>query len=408
MGNVVVGAGGEGALIEPQDETGVALQEAADLCGVLVGPQGAGAVDEQAAGGDEVGGLGEKGSLEREEAGEGVGGLVEAGFGSAGEDAGVGTGHVEEDAVVGDGLGGQLGGDSDVDELAGVEEVLETLAASGVGVYGVDVACGTEEVAEVKGFGAVSAAAVEEALVGLDVEQGGDGCGGGVLDLGEAAFGEGSEVLATGGLKDDQAGLGVGAAGGDWGWERGEGGGEIGESVVGVEADDGGGREVGMCGDGGGGFGAEFGDESGGDGAGQPVAEFPLFWQGQRGGDVGSRLAGEVAEDGVDHSGGFGPAEAAALLDGLVDGDGRGDVGEAGELPGGEDEDFLDEGVDGFEGAARVVCDAPAEGEQALDSADVEGFCEGGVGVGVCGGGRVRAWDEAGLPAGEVGVVETE
>jgi len=235
--------------------------------------------------------------------------------------------------------------------------------------------------------------------------EGGGGCG--VLDLGQAGAGEGGEVVAAGVLGDDHAQLGVWEEGG-WGIEGGEGGGEVVDGYTGEEPQEQGRGEVGVGGDGLGGGGVELGEEGEGEGGGDSVADFPELGEGEVVTRWGwGRLSGEVAEDGVDKWGGAAAGEAAALFDGLVDGDGGGDIVHAGELPGGQDEDLLDEFVDGVERLAGVVGNAVAQGEEGLDAADVQDFDEGGVAGGGFGVGW-RAGDEVGTPAGEASAVEAE
>jgi hypothetical protein len=212
--------GGEGFALELEDEAGVVLEEALDGLGVFFVPDGTGGIDEQAAGADEVGGVGEDVVLEFAEGVEVAFGLVVAGFGSTGEDAGVGAGDVGEDAVVaiGEEVGLDIGRpagleDVEVGEAALVGEGAEGLAAAGVDVDGVDAAGGACEIGELDGLGTDTCAAVEDGHTGGDVSELGDEGGGGVLRLGEALEGPLREEGLAGVVGDEDPCLFVGSEG---------------------------------------------------------------------------------------------------------------------------------------------------------------------------------------------------
>jgi hypothetical protein len=149
------------------------------------------------------------------------------------------------------------------------------------------------------------------------------------------------------------------------------------------------------------GGGAQERDESFPEVEGDRVGEFGVVV-----GDGWRGLAAEVSQDGVDEGGGVAAAEAAALFDGLVNGDGGGDLVHAGELVGGQQQDFLDEGVEGAPGPAGVVDDAVAEGEEVFDDADVKGLDEAGGVLGVEVGELGAGGEEVGFEVGKMCAVE--
>src|SRR5947208_3541711 len=102
MGRVGVKAG-QGGLIMEQLEIGMLLEEGVDAVTVFFRPDAAGAVDEETAGAEERGGVGEDAVLELGKGGEGGGGLGVARLGAAGEHTAVGARNVSEDSVEGTG-----------------------------------------------------------------------------------------------------------------------------------------------------------------------------------------------------------------------------------------------------------------------------------------------------------------
>lgn len=335
--------GGEGEAAVEEGEVGVTGEEGLDLEGVFLGLDGAGGVDESAAGGEEGGAGLEDLGLEVDGAAEAGRGPGPAGVGAAAKDAGVGAGDVEEDAVegaAGEVLRGEGGKFDAVEEVATAEGVAEGLGTVWVGLVGDKagaVGPGGEAGGDLGGLAAGRGAGIEDALAGAEVEEVDGVPSGGVL-RDEAAFGKAGESVEAGAVGDNEevGVVGVGLATG----RRGEG----------RQGPEDGARGLGEgFGDGGGAVGAEVAKPTCPEGLGEVEAD--VGGLGGEFGDEGVAFALESAEDGVDEGGG-------AFADGLGGLDGLGEGGVVGHA---EDEELR--GADeerGPEFTLRHPLDAPA------------------------------------------------
>lgn len=335
--------GGEGEAAVEEGEIGVAGEEGLELEGVFLGFDGAGGVDKSAAGGEEGGAGFEDLGLEVGGAAEAGRGPSPAGVGAAAEDAGVGAGNVEEDAVegaAGEVLSGERGEFDAVEETATAEGVAEGFGAVGVGFVGDEASAvgpGREAGGDLGGLATGGGAGIEDALAGAEVEKVDGVAGGGVL-RDKVAFGETGKGIEAGAVGDNEkvGVVGVGFATGRWGegWEGPEDGARgLGKSL----------------GDGDGAVGAKVAEPTRPESLGQIEADV-----GGLGGELGGEgvaFALEAAEDGVDEGGG-------AFADGFGGLDGLGDGGVVGHT---EDEELRradEEGGPKF--ALRHPFDAPA------------------------------------------------
>lgn len=336
--------GGEGEAAVEEGEIGVAGEEGLELEGVFLGFDGAGGVDESAAGGEEGGAGFEDLGLEVGGAAEAGRGPGPAGVGAAAEDAGVGAGNVEEDAVegaAGEVLSGERGEFDAVEETATAEGVAEGLGAVGVGLVGDEagaVGPGGEAGGDLGGLATGGGAGIEDALAGAEVEEVDGVAGGGVL-RDKVAFGETGKGIEAGAVGDDEevGVVGVGFATGRWGegWEGPEDGARgFGEGF----------------GDGCGAVGAEVAEPACPEGLGQIESDVGGL-TGKVGGE-GVAFALEAAQDGVDEGGG-------AFADGFGGLDGLGQGGMVGHA---EDEELRradEEGGPKF--ALRHALNTPAD-----------------------------------------------
>jgi hypothetical protein len=120
----------------------------------------------------------------------------------------------------------------------------------------------------------------------------------------------------------------------------------------------------------------------------------------------GGRLAGELAEDGVDHSGGMGVAGGADQLDRFAEGGVGGDAVEVLELEGSHTEGGGDRGGEGLVGALEEGVHASVEGDLPAEDAKDEGGGEVAVGLGE--GGHAGTVEEVVGVGGGVGHAEED
>ena len=193
------GVGNEGAVAGGEEgpegiraldgEVGVVGEEVGDYVFVFRAGEGAGGVDETAAGGADVGGeLGENVVLGGAGGGEVGGRGRPLKVGGAAPGAGAGAGGVDEDAVVKRLSGGRASGgrDGDIGEAGALGAGGEFAEGGGANIVGGDAAGGAEEAGELQGFAAGAGAGVEPVAAGGEVGGGEDELGAKVLDLDEA------------------------------------------------------------------------------------------------------------------------------------------------------------------------------------------------------------------------------
>jgi len=172
-------------------KVGRAGEESADEIPILFGGEGAGGIDEEAAGAQEGGDVVQYSTLQFSEFGEGARVEAPAQVGPTAEGSEAGAGGVDEDAVKRDREKGErLRGVGEAGLDAGDSEAGEVFAdlfeACGLAVEGEDAAAVLHEFGEVGGLAAGGGAGVENDVAGAGVHDGGNQLSGGILDLDEA------------------------------------------------------------------------------------------------------------------------------------------------------------------------------------------------------------------------------
>jgi len=373
----------------------VFIKKTPDNFGVFLWFQAACAINQGAAGAQTVGGLLEQGGLGVAEAVEFGGLKAPAKVHPAAEDAGVGAGSINEDAVKGgrergkgilDTRQGSLNhGDS---EAAAV--FADKLHAVGVDVLGHDAAGIVHALGEESGFASGGGAKVEDGFAGLGLELDGGEERGGVLQI-EPAFaktGQGGEGGMGFELEAESGGSPVGGHGPGLdllGLPMGE---ELfGGPFEGVQAGEGDGGNIIPLEEGPGGLGAELAVPLGDEPIGMGIAEGGVgsFEVGEDFADFG-RFAEVGAEDGVDKTRLGGKTGMFGQFDGFVHGGMGRDAVEPKNLIEAEPEQIL-EGEAG-PGAAGFAGDETVEGGFPPDHAANELVTEAPIGRGKPGGGE--------------------